>query len=629
METNNTEHAQSNISFLKLEFEDVKQPLTAVNKKGYVSYGDKNDYPNYLIDLIDKSGKHGAIVSGKADFIIGKGFAFVEESSGANKKAKVFIDKANSDGESLQDVSKKLAYDLSAFGGCYLEIIFNKVKAVAEVFHLDFSKVRASEDLKTFYFAKDWHITDAAGNITENSRVKPEAIPAFDLSKPGKKQVLFIKEYKPNSPVYPKPDYNAALRYIQIDICIGEYHLNGITNGMFASKLINFNNGIPDEVEQKKVERKVNDKYAGSKNAGKIMLSFNKSGENATTILDLSGTELDKHFDLLDKTTEKQIFSSHRITSPSLFGIKAEGVTFGNNNELRQAFELFENTYVNSKRMILEKNLNVVLGINGIPKVYLQRSEPIGIQLSEATIAANLTRDEIRDLLGRKPITQEQEKPATPTPTPAKFNDDLDDERDAKIFAGFGKRKGEFEIVESRKATYENDFSFYRQYFADVKELTENQKAIIDLLKKDPLTTPAAIAEVLKVSETVVSGLIKGLESEGLIKVSTSGEGADEVTERKPTPNAGDVIDKGETKTTSIKIMYSYEGIKDNRNRPFCAKMLDLDRLYTRQDIEQISARLGYSVWNRRGGWYRPKGATEAQPFCRHFWQVNTVINKS
>ena len=54
---------------------------------------------------------------------------------------------------------------------------------------------------------------------------------------------------------------------------------------------------------------------------------------------------------------------------------------------------------------------------------------------------------------------------------------------------------------------------------------------------------------------------------------------------------------------------------------------MQLDRFYSRQDIEKISERVGYSVWDRRGGWFtQPDG--EHRPYCRHRWQVNIVKRK-
>jgi DUF4097 and DUF4098 domain-containing protein YvlB len=77
-----------------------------------------------------------------------------------------------------------------------------------------------------------------------------------------------------------------------------------------------------------------------------------------------------------------------------------------------------------------------------------------------------------------------------------------------------------------------------------------------------------------------------------------------------------------------ISVRYSYEWNEDvpekERNtpehpsRPFCKKLMELNRLYTRKDIEDISERLGYSVWDRKGG-----------DGCRHRWVSQTVVKKN
>ena len=53
---------------------------------------------------------------------------------------------------------------------------------------------------------------------------------------------------------------------------------------------------------------------------------------------------------------------------------------------------------------------------------------------------------------------------------------------------------------------------------------------------------------------------------------------------------------------------------------------MDLDRLYTRQEIENLSARLGYSVWDRCGGFWNNDGKIEYK--CRHTWMANIVTRK-
>jgi len=79
---------------------------------------------------------------------------------------------------------------------------------------------------------------------------------------------------------------------------------------------------------------------------------------------------------------------------------------------------------------------------------------------------------------------------------------------------------------------------------------------------------------------------------------------------------------------TEISVKYSYEWNEDvpeeerdtigHPSRPFCKKLIELNRLYTRADIERISERLGYSVWDRKGG-----------DGCRHRWVSEIVVKKS
>jgi len=79
---------------------------------------------------------------------------------------------------------------------------------------------------------------------------------------------------------------------------------------------------------------------------------------------------------------------------------------------------------------------------------------------------------------------------------------------------------------------------------------------------------------------------------------------------------------------TQLSIRYRYEWNEDvpdeekdtlsHPSRPFCKKLMELNRLYTRQDIEQISERLGYSVWDRKGG-----------DDCRHRWVSQIMAKKT
>lgn len=82
-----------------------------------------------------------------------------------------------------------------------------------------------------------------------------------------------------------------------------------------------------------------------------------------------------------------------------------------------------------------------------------------------------------------------------------------------------------------------------------------------------------------------------------------------------------------------FEVRYSYEKRPEAdgaellpTSRPFCVKMIGLDRLYTREDIQKISTIVGYDVFNRTGGFWNDDG--KVQKHCRHEFRSNVVVRK-
>ncbi len=150
----------------------------------------------------------------------------------------------------------------------------------------------------------------------------------------------------------------------------------------------------------------------------------------------------------------------------------------------------------------------------------------------------------------------------------------------------------------------------------------------MDLIKKDKRITPQVIGKALKMPVDEVVSIIEGLTESGIILATISKVGVDEIIERT-LPNPLSEITDRTPRTLEQKIMYSYE-VEPRygpepiipTTRDFCRRLMKMDKFYSRSDIETISQRLGYSVWDRRGGWYGNK------PSCRHRWVQNFVVRK-
>lgn len=670
------------IKFFK--FDQVPLPIyKEVKGKDWIYYGERNDYPNYLLRLYNNSAKHNAIVTGKVDYICGNGWSVKAEDEMQKAKAYGMINQVNSSEESLNELTKKLTTDMTIFGGYYLQVIWTKATGeIAELYHVDYYKVRTNHDNSEFYVSDNWIKND---NV--NPRPDYETFPAFDPNNRTGSQILYFKEYRAGANTYSLPDYRGAISYIELDISIGEYHLNTINNGMFSSKLINLNGGKVSQEEEDRIERQFKDKFSGSKNAGKFMLAFNDSKENEPSIVDLSGTELDKHFDLLNKTVQQEIFSGHKVSSPMLFGIKTEG-QLGGRSEMREAYELFQNTYVNTKQRNIEETINYLYKFNDLTAILeLRKTEPINFEFSEAIISANMTQEEIREKLGLAPIEKKEtagsqdiinslnslspliatkvvesmdvnelrgliglpirQEIVTPTAIneapvgqPDAFADHKHltcsiSEKDAEILAKFegkGFSRDRFKILESNKMFFSSMDEFVKEELFAEYILNEVQRNIVKQIQNDPAITIPQIAKATGIDEASVIGRINTLIDDNVLeeKIDRVGQVTRKIT------RTGEAAIKRLEPVTSFRVLYSYEERKNvpaaqSGSRPLCEMLYKSGNslLFTREEIQNISNQLGYSVFQLCGGWYRNPNTGRTTPYCRHEWVRNVVIEKT
>ena len=650
---------------INIQFDQAQQPRFEEKKgKNYVEFGAKNNYPNYLIELYGESPKHGAIIKGKVNYIYGKGFEDVEQ-------------KANSLGETWNQIMKRSILDDELQGGYYLQIIYNALGKIKDVFHIEFQKVRVSKDLQTFYVKNDWTASDF--------KEKAREYPAFNPNDPSGPQIFFVKQYNPKSDVYPLPSYFQGLNYIESDIQVSRHILGNAKHNFVATKLINFNNGLPQEEEQQEVETDLKRKFANH-DGDRVVIAFNPSRENAVDIVNLGETSLTKEdFTNVNNLIMQEIFSCHQVTSPMLFGIKTEG-QLGGRSEIRDAYQIFQNTYVNERQQEHEQTFTKLMNLAGIEGEFkIVPVEPLSFEFSEAVMSANMTRDEIREKLGLQSSVVTDASGVTTQPVQANatltnlsgrqhqnvmrivrqfgsgkinkaqaalmlksgfgFTDaDVDtflgvdddpsteqafasmqDDLLVNEFAACGDNVEDFEVVET------HDAKGY-QAFAD-EEINVLKANVLDLISKDKRVTPEVMAKVLNKSVAQIDNALEALKLEGYltqtgVAISILNPNYTPVI-RQLTEPLSKIPGGDKTTKTEVLLRYTYSGPEDSKNRPFCARMLQLakTKLWSRSDIENISERLGYSVWDRRGGWFtEPNG--NHRPYCRHRWQVKIVTRK-
>lgn len=328
----------------RINFDRASVPVFSevLQRYPWVYYGDQNLLPQYFIELYDNCAIHKAVITSKVNQIMGDGIVSLN-----NPMATVNLINPS---ENVSDVMRKCALDFMMFGGFSLQIVKTKDrKGIAEIYHLDFSRVRSGklndeDKIESYFYSPHWKDT---------RKYPPQEYPAFNMDEKGDVQIYYYKTYVPSMSYYPVPDWSAGQRSIEIDIETKNFHMNNLRSGMVPSLFINMNGGIPGEEEQRILTRALEEQYAGTDNAGQAIISFNESKDTAPEIIQIPRNDNDSYYQTMNDDITRSILSAHRVSSAELFGIATAG-KLGSSNEIVEHSEYF-------RKMVIQPFQNCML----------------------------------------------------------------------------------------------------------------------------------------------------------------------------------------------------------------------------------------------------------------------------
>lgn len=443
-----------------VELASYTAPKISENKRDeWVSYGDDNNYYQYLIDLYNASPTNNAAINGISQMIFGRGL----DATDSNTKLEEY---AMMKSLFTNDCVRKLAYDLKLMGQCAMQVVYDKPhKKIIEVAHFPIETLRvgkANEEgvIDAYYYFNDW------------SKIKPSDKPmrfsAFGTSN-DEIEILCVKPYRAGFYYYSPVDYQGGLQYAELEEEISNYHINNIKNGLAPSMLINFNNGVPDEEEREIIESKIKQKFSGTSNAGKFILSFNDNAETQASLETVQLSDAHNQYQFLSDESMRKIMVAHRIISPMLLGIK-DNTGLGNNaDELKTASILFDNTVIRPFQELLLTAFDKVLSFNNASlNLYFKTLQPLEfVDLENA-----LTKEQVEEETGQK------------------LSSDLKDLTDEEFEALEQGLEGEaiddeWELVDKREYSEENE-SIEAWANRLIKEKKTGLQKLADLIKSKP-----------------------------------------------------------------------------------------------------------------------------------------------
>lgn len=582
-----------NIKMTSLSFKkDYQKPDEERDRMyDFIKWGKKNDYPYFLVDLYNGSAWHQGIIKNKVTYIAGGGL----ESTSGDMTA--FIENKYSEFD-MNEIVEMLSYDYELFGGFCVMGTWNRDGSRVAVWeHIDLDSVRVSEDGLTYYLSDDWTSMQQSPEKT-NLRT----ITALDMQNKEGKFIIYYKDpskrAKKEKGAYPKPPYYGGITAIQTDADISRYHMHEIANSFKSGTLISFTDGYPETYEEaERIKQQVKGRSQSVEDAGEIVITFSDNKDKAPIVQQLSGNDLDKRYLMTEKSVQQNILVSHSVVAPSLFGVAPEG-SF-NASESADLFEIFKKTYVDARQRRLEWMLNYMVELSGY----------VGsVKLKDVS-----------------PITTTQPAPA---PAPAPMEKQQFSNFEIDCFAEYGENADDFDIIASYPITWdtpsEEVFTKQDQIFATIGEiklgLKDIDKNVLLLLEQGEDST--AISEAL---QQPIEEIAKSIERLVEWDLYTKGEVTD---------LAKNLIEQVDIPAERYEIRYSYREIPGippvkTQSREFCSRLIGLNRIYSRDEINIISGRVNRNVWIYKGGWYNNPETKRKTPWCRHEWVQQIVIKRA
>lgn len=355
----------SNIHLVNLEAYEPPV-ISEDNREDWVEYGDTNNHFEWIIDRYVNSSTNNAVINNIVKLIYGKGLKALDSSQKPQDYAQMV---------SLlhPECIKNSISDFKMLGQFALQVIYSKDRSViAEVEHIPIQLLRAEKcneegEIEAYYYCDDW---------TDTRKYQPQRISAFGMSNDDI-EILYVRNYSTGRKYYSYVDYQGSIGYALLEEEITSYLINDVQCSFSGSKIINFNNGIPDEEQRETIKRDVIRKLTGS-HGQKVIVAFNHDETKKTTIDDVSLDNAPEHYQYLSEECVRKILLGHNVTSPLLFGISSTNGFGSNADELKTSFILYYNMVIKPAQEVVLNALETILNYNNINlKIYFETLKPL------------------------------------------------------------------------------------------------------------------------------------------------------------------------------------------------------------------------------------------------------------
>jgi hypothetical protein len=421
---------------------EYKAPIiNESTREDWVEYGEDNNYFQFLIDRHINSATNNAVINNITRLIYGKGLTALDANKKPNEFAQLITLISSDD-------LRKISVEAYLLGQCAIQVHYDKKRTkILKAYHIPVQLLRAEKcneegEITGYYYSDNWE---------DVKKYKPKRLDAFGFGS-SEIEILYVKPYSVGMKYYSNVTYTGGLPYTIMEEEIAEYLINDVQNGFSPTMVVNFVGGTGTEEQRRQIESQANKKLTGSKGK-KIVYSFNKNKDNATTIESIPLNDAPAHYQYLSDECMRKILLSHNVTSPLLFGIATTTGFSSNADELKNSLLIFDNLVIKPFQNLITDAIDKILAVNGISlKLYFEGLNPFEdmyAKKEEAIVQDTTLSSQELDL--------------------SEFGEELNED--------------EWVLIDSHKVDYDNE----EELDAKIKELNNQQptklKQIINLVK--------------------------------------------------------------------------------------------------------------------------------------------------
>lgn len=325
---------------------------------GIQTYGDTNDFPQTVSEIVQASKTGNACLSIYNDFVYGHGF----------KDPGIYKLRVNKEGEKLDKILRMVCKDFTLWHGFAIHVNYNMNFRVSSIHHIPFESLRLAKADDGGFIGRTAYHPDWGRRDKTRSRWSPSDIEWFHLFNPDpeailnqieeaggwdnyKGQILYFSGDSEGSPAYPVPTFIAEMTDMRTEEALANVAgRNACSNFLSAGILVDIKDETQDQSQVNETQKELN-KFQGDENTSQLWYIQCKSKEEVPQFIRFSGENYDKAFEVTQRVIPENIGQSFK--QPPILRAVDVGANFGA-DLMTNAYKYYNSVTVRERQQLEE-----------------------------------------------------------------------------------------------------------------------------------------------------------------------------------------------------------------------------------------------------------------------------------